>query len=127
MNVKTVVLVIEDNFEVLENISEILALADFRVLIATNGQDGVELARKERPDIILSDILMPLVDGYTVLKKLRENSVTRSIPVIYVSALEERKSAEGEMELEANGYVKKPFTQEALLKAIKANLKNQRV
>jgi len=125
--VKAVILVIEDNLEVLENISEILALADFRVLIATNGRDGVELAIKERPDIILSDILMPLVDGYTVLRKLRENSVTQNIPVIYVSALEERKPAGVEMEMEANGYVKKPFTQEALLKAIRANLKNQRV
>ena len=81
------VLLIEDNAEMRENTAEILQLAHYKVIAAMNGKEGVELAEKEEPDLIICDIMMPVLDGYGVLHMLSKNEKTASIPFIFLTAL----------------------------------------
>ncbi|HEY0742712.1 MAG TPA: response regulator [Chryseosolibacter sp.] len=112
------VLIIEDNLEIRENTAEILELAGFKVINAENGKVGLTLAERSKPDIILCDIMMPEVNGYEVIRELKNNPVTSSIPFIYVTASGEKKEVEKAMGLGANGYVRKPFDTKELLQAI---------
>ncbi len=121
----TRVLVIEDEAELLQNVEEILELSNYEVITADNGLTGLELAQTISPDIIICDIMMPALDGYSVLKSLRENQVTQFIPVILVTAKAERSNQRLGMDLGADDYITKPFTTEELLKAIAARLKRQ--
>ena len=84
------ILLIEDNREMSENLSEILSLARYSVLTAPDGKVGVELAQKNKPDLILCDILMPGLDGYGVLHLLGQDPETSSIPFIFLTAKTER-------------------------------------
>ena len=80
------VLVIEDNFEMRDNIFEILKLSNYEVYTATNGKIGVELALKHLPDLILCDIMMEGLDGYGVLFMLNKHPETSTIPFIFITA-----------------------------------------
>jgi CheY-like chemotaxis protein len=84
------ILLIEDNTEVRENTAEILELADYTVFTAANGKIGVELAKREMPDLIICDIMMPELDGYGVLHVLSKNPATASIPFIFLTAKSEK-------------------------------------
>ena len=117
------ILLIEDNEDMRENTAEILELADFRVLKAENGRRGVEVARKEKPDLVLCDIMMPEMDGYGVLNLLGRNPETAEIPFIFLSAKAERGDVRKGMELGADDYLTKPFEEAELLSAIDGRLK----
>jgi CheY-like chemotaxis protein len=80
------ILLIEDNKEMRENTSEILEFSNYKVLTAENGKIGVELAKKEIPDVIICDIMMPVLDGYSVLHLLSKNKETSKIPFIFLSS-----------------------------------------
>lgn len=112
------ILVIEDNYEILENTLELLELEGFIVFSANNGIDGIALANKEMPDVILCDIMMPGIDGYEVLRSLKDNPVTRKIPFIFLTASVERKDVQTGFEMGAQGYIRKPFEMEELYKTI---------
>jgi len=84
------ILVIDDNTEIRENTAEILTLAGYHTVTADNGKKGVEVAMKERPDLIVCDIMMPELDGYGVLHLLRMNTGTEHIPFIFLTAKTER-------------------------------------
>ena len=79
------ILVIEDNQSILAIIIDILE-ANFLVIVAKNGREGIEKAQQELPDLIICDVIMPEVDGYEVLKSLRKNLVTEAIPFIFMTA-----------------------------------------
>ena len=79
-------LLIEDNNEIRENTAEILELAGYKVSTAENGKLGVEMALKQRPDLIICDIMMPVLDGYGVLHLLNKNSELTGIPFIFLTA-----------------------------------------
>lgn len=111
-------LVIEDNPEIRENTTEILELAGYRVIAAENGFVGVKAAEEQQPDIILCDIMMPGMNGYEVIKKLRSNPATSSIPFLYVTASVEKSEVKAAMDMGANGYVRKPFDISELISAI---------
>ena len=83
-------LVIEDNVEIRENIVEVLELAGFRVFVANDGNEGLQVAADMGPDVILCDIMMPGLNGYEVIRELRANSATSKIPFIYVTASTEK-------------------------------------
>ena len=117
------ILLIEDNPEMRENTAEILELADYRVLKAENGKRGVEIARKETPDLVLCDIMMPELDGYGVLHLLGRNPATAEVPFIFLSAKAERGDVRKGMELGADDYLTKPFEENELLSAIEGRLK----
>lgn len=116
------ILLIEDNLEVRENTAEILELADYRVVTAENGKIGVESAMKERPDLIICDIMMPVLDGYGVLHMLNKNEQLRHIPFIFLTAKAERTDFRKGMEMGADDYITKPFTDIELLNSIERRL-----
>jgi DNA-binding response OmpR family regulator len=119
------VLVIEDNFEMRDNISEILQLADYEVYTAVNGKKGVELALKELPDIILCDIMMDELDGYGVLFMLNKHPKTSTIPFIFITAKTQKEDLRKGMEMGADDYLMKPFNDVELLNAIETRLKKR--
>ncbi|BAY14550.1 putative diguanylate phosphodiesterase [Anabaenopsis circularis NIES-21] len=116
------ILVIEDEIQICSNIQQILSLSDFQTISANNGLDGLRLAKSEKPDLICCDIMMPDLDGYGVLKALRKDPETDSIPVIMLTAKVERGDLRQGMELGADDYITKPFSPEELLKAIEMRL-----
>ncbi|MBK6754718.1 MAG: response regulator [Flavobacteriales bacterium] len=117
------ILLIEDDADMRDNTAEILELADYRVLKAENGRRGVEIARKEIPDLVLCDIMMPELDGYGVLHMLSRIPATAEVPFIFLSAKAERGDVRKGMELGADDYLTKPFEEGELLNAIEGRLK----
>ena len=117
------ILLIEDNLEVRENISEILSLANYNVVTAENGKIGVELTQSEKPDLIICDIMMPELDGYGVLHILSKNEETAGIPFIFLTAKTEKVDIRKGMNLGADDYLTKPFDDTDLLNAIEARFK----
>lgn len=123
MNKEVKILLIEDNQEVRENTAEILELSNYSVLTADNGKTGVELALKEIPDLIICDIMMPVLDGYGVLHLISKHDETAGIPFIFLSAKSEKFDFRKGMELGADDYLTKPFDEHDLLKAVDMRLK----
>ena len=121
------VLVIEDNTDIRENTAEILDMAGYKTFAAENGKKGVELALKEKPDLIVCDIMMPELDGYGVLHLLRKNAETQSIPFIFLTAKTDRTDFRKGMEMGADDYITKPFEDIELLNAIEVRLKKAEV
>lgn len=117
------ILLIEDNQDVRENTAEILTLAQYTVVTAVNGKEGVEKAQKERPDLIICDIMMPVLDGHGALHLLSKNEETASIPFIFLTAKAERGDFRKGMEMGADDYLTKPFDDVELLSAIESRLK----
>jgi CRP-like cAMP-binding protein len=117
------ILLIEDNLEVRENTAEILELANYRVVTAENGKVGVEKALEVHPDLIICDIMMPVLDGYGVLHLLNKNDGMRSVPFIFLTAKAERMDFRKGMEMGADDYITKPFTDVELLNSIERRLR----
>jgi len=113
------VLIIEDNFDIRENTAELLELEGYTVLTAPNGKEGHAMAREKLPHVILCDVMMPEMNGYELLKQLKQDAVTANIPFIFVSASVERKEIQAGLDMGANGYLGKPFAQEDLMKELK--------
>ena len=116
------VLLIEDDIVLRENTAELLELASYEVIKASNGKSGVTLAKKKLPDIIICDIMMPELDGYGVLELLSKNKATKHIPFIFLSAKTERSDVRKGMNLGADDYITKPFTEDDLISAIESRL-----
>ncbi len=122
MKEKKKILVIEDNKDMRENIAEILELADYHVMAAANGKEGIKSVKNEKPDLIICDIMMPELDGYAVLSILSKDEDTTDIPFIFLTAKAERQDMRKGMEMGADDYLTKPFTDTDLLGAIEARL-----
>ena len=118
----TRILVIEDEPQMRRNLVTILRLEQFEPLAAEHGQAGVELARRERPDLILCDVMMPELDGYGVLKALHDDPATMNIPFIFLTARGERIDVRAGMNLGADDYLVKPVDKADLLRAIRTRL-----
>ena len=121
------ILLIEDNEEILENTAEILELANYHVLTADNGKEGVEKALSVQPDLIICDIMMPVLDGYGVIHLLNKNPKVQNTPFIFLSAKSERGDIRRGMELGADDYITKPFTETELLSAIESRLRKSEI
>ncbi len=117
------ILLIEDNKDMRENTAEILQLANFHVITARNGKEGVEMAQAEHPDLIVCDIMMPVLDGYGVLHLLSKNEDTATIPFIFLTAKAERDELRKGMEMGADDYLTKPFDDIELLNAIESRFR----
>ena len=124
---KKKILLIEDNLEMRENTTEILELANYNVVAAPNGKTGVELALKEIPDLVICDIMMPVLDGYGVLEALLKQETTSSIPFIFLTAKAERGDMRKGMEKGADDYLTKPFDDLELLNAVSSRLRKSEV
>src|SRR5271169_3423808 len=116
------ILVIEDEPEMRRNLTTILRLEKFHALPAESGRVGVELARKEKPDLILCDVMMPELDGYAVIAALRADAETVAIPFIFLTAKGEKPDIRAGMNLGADEYLTKPVAKPDLLAAIRSRL-----
>lgn len=117
------VLLIEDDTVLRENTAEILRLSEcYDVVTAPDGEAGIKQALLVVPDVIICDVMMPKVDGYGVLETLSKNTKTKYIPFIFLSAKTKRSDIRKGMNLGADDYVTKPFTEEDLICAIESRL-----
>ena len=116
------ILLIEDDAVLRENTAELLELANYNVFTASDGKKGVATAIENLPDIVVCDIMMPELDGYGVLENLSKNAETKHIPFIFLSAKTERKDVRKGMDLGADDYITKPFSEEELVSAIESRI-----
>jgi DNA-binding NarL/FixJ family response regulator len=119
------ILIIEDHHQMRENLALMLEMEAFAVFHAEDGHRGLELARSQMPDLILCDVMMPGLDGHRVLKALRADSATATIPLIFLTAKGEKVDQRAGMNLGADDYLVKPVAKEELLAAIRARLERK--
>ncbi|GEM_PF-137998 len=119
----TTILLIDDVVEVLKNVSELLEFEGFDVIKAGDGIEGLQLAREHMPDLIICDIKMPGLNGYDVIKQLRSDIATATIPFIFLSANAMPEHIREGMVLGADDYLTKPFTGDQLMPRIWSRLK----
>jgi two-component system sensor histidine kinase/response regulator len=116
------ILVIEDEERVRSNVEQILELSDFEPISARNGREGLELALQYHPDLIICDIMMPELDGHSVLTQLKKEKKTAAIPFIFLTAKSAQNDLRQGMNLGADDYLMKPFTPEELLNSVNTRL-----
>ena len=119
----TKILVVEDNLEIRGNVIDLLEAEDFEVMEAENGRKALELLAEDKDfALIICDVMMPELDGYGVLQHLRQNPATANIPFIFLTAKGERSDMREGMNLGADDYLSKPFSNKELMEAIQARL-----
>jgi DNA-binding NarL/FixJ family response regulator len=116
------ILIIEDEPAMRANLRDILEMENFAPLLAANGREGIAAAKRELPDLILCDMLMPEQDGHEVLEALRADPATARIPFVFLTAKGERNDVRAGMNLGADDYLVKPVRVKDLLDAIAARL-----
>ena len=121
------VLLIEDNEAMRENTAEILELANYEVEVASHGKEGVIKAKKNPPELIICDIMMPELDGYEVLYMLSKDENTSGIPFIFLTAKADSADFRKGMNLGADDYITKPFEEMDLLNAVESRLKRTEI
>ncbi len=122
---KEAVLVIEDEQDIQELISYNLAREGYRVSGAVNGEEGLVRARKDAPEVILLDLMLPGIDGLEVCRQLKTDQSTRQIPIIMLTAKGEESDIVTGLELGADDYVTKPFSPKVLVARIRAVLRRK--
>ena len=121
------ILLIEDDRALRENTEELLELSGYSVITAPNGKVGIKVAKENLPDIIICDIMMPMIDGYGVLAALSAEETTKHIPFIFLSAKTEHKEIRKGMDLGADDYLTKPFEEEDLLSSVESRLSKEQI
>jgi serine/threonine-protein kinase PpkA len=116
------ILIVEDDDSIRSNIVRMLKLEGHQALSANNGREALDLARTAAPDLVLSDVNMPEMDGFALLAALRADSQLASVPIVMLTALDDRQSMRRGMNLGADDYISKPFTRAELLEAVAAQL-----
>ncbi len=116
------IILIEDETILRENICEILELNNYTVIEAENGYEGIQKIFKEEPSIVICDIMMPELDGYSVLKTIRDSKMFANLPFIFLTARSSHMDSRSGMEMGADDYISKPFEIKDLLNTIKARL-----
>ena len=116
------ILLIEDDAVLLENVKELLEVYQHQVFTASNGTLGIHLAREKLPDLIISDIMMPGLDGYEVYETLQMNKNTHVIPFLFLSAKSAPADVRKGMNMGADDYITKPFKEEDLVSAVEKRL-----
>src|SRR5206468_5751076 len=117
------ILVIEDEPEMRRNIATLLRYHDYDPIEAENGRKGVELARREKPDLILCDVMMPELDGDGVLQALQQDAGLALIPFVFLTAKGDKDNLRSGMNLGADDYLTKPVANADLVQAIEARLR----
>jgi DNA-binding response OmpR family regulator len=118
MSEKARILLIDDHQTVFRLLEAIVRIKGYKLLYAESGQQGIVMARKEQPDLILLDVMMPDIDGFKVCQYLKENDDTKEIPIMFLTA----RGADGDLEAGrkagADGFMTKPFQTMEVLKQI---------
>ncbi|HEU4554220.1 MAG TPA: response regulator [Chitinophaga sp.] len=113
------ILLIEDKPTLLDTLKSLLELYQYTVIVAANGAEGVQQARLNRPDLVISDIYMPVLNGYDMLEQFKQDVALRNIPVIMLTAKTQIEEIDMAMQKGAVGYVTKPFVFKNLHAVIK--------
>jgi DNA-binding response OmpR family regulator len=116
------ILIVDDERDIVKALTIRLNRSGYEVVTAFDGAQGIFMAHKEKPDLIILDIRMPAGNGFSVAEKLKQSTDTLTIPVIFLTGSPEKNSEEKAMALGARFYVKKPYDPEELLDAIKRAL-----
>lgn len=119
------ILIVEDTIAIREEVFDILTMEGYEVFQAENGKIGFEMALKENPDLIISDILMPEINGFEMFKQLQKEDKTQSIPLIFLSAKGEKKDIRAGMNLGAEDYLTKPIHINDLISAVDNKIKKK--
>ena len=112
------VLIIEDEKLIIVSTQMVLEAAGFRVESATNGEDGITKAKSQTPDLILLDIMMPGIDGWETLTRLKRDPATAGIPVVIFTAREHSRGHQKSAEMGAADYFRKPFEPDELIELV---------
>lgn len=119
---KRKILIVDDERDIVKALTIRLQSNGYHTVVAFDGVQGVFMAHKERPDLIILDIRMPAGDGFSVAEKLKESKRMSRIPVIFVTGSPERNAEERARELGARFFIKKPYDPEELLDAVRRAL-----
>ena len=122
MPVTKTILVIEDDQNIRESITDLLETGNFNVISAANGKDGLDMAIEKLPDLILCDIMMPLMDGYEVIQAIRKEKALQDTPFIFLSAKSQKTDLRKGMDLGADDYLTKPFRAQELFDAVETRI-----
>lgn len=117
------ILIVDDEKDLVETVSFRLQSAGYDVIKAYDGQEGLDKARKEKPDIIILDLMLPKMDGYKVCAMLKRDQKYKNIPILMFTARAQESDEKLGLEVGADAYVTKPFESQALLAKIKELLK----
>jgi DNA-binding response OmpR family regulator len=117
------ILVVDDEADLVETIRFSLELEGYNVLVASNGEEGLNIARQEKPDLILLDLMLPKLDGYKVCRLLKFDERYKYIPILMLTARTQEKDKILGKETGANEYITKPFEMDELMAKIKSYLK----
>jgi phosphate regulon transcriptional regulator PhoB len=120
------VLIVEDDRDIAEMVDYNLKEEGYETVSAFDGEEGVKLAKKESPDLIILDIMLPIIDGFEVCKILKKEQITADIPVIILSAKSQETDKIVGLELGADDYITKPFSPRELIARIRAILRRGR-
>jgi diguanylate cyclase (GGDEF)-like protein len=122
------ILLVDDNEDMLVTLTHLFTLYEYDVVLAKNGQEALEVAEKELPNLVILDALMPVMNGFEACKRLKNNSVTQHIPVIFLSAnyTKEKHRIEG-LELGADDYILKPFNAKELMARVKTIINQRKI
>ena len=116
---KPQVLIVDDNVIALKLLRKYLEASDLEVIEATDGHQCIAMAISNKPDIILLDVMMPKLDGYETIKRLKENDITRNIPVIILTALNDTANQLRAIESGADDFLSKPIEEKLILAKVK--------
>ncbi len=119
------ILIIEDDESVRRTLADILEINGYQTLVASNGIEGLALAHRDSPDIVITDINMPGLSGFDLLETFRQDETLRAIPVIVISAKVDRSATRHGMELGAADFITKPFSEEEVLHSVAARLEKK--
>jgi len=119
MDRKKKVLIVDDERDIVKALVIRLQHNGYEVVVAFDGAQGIFMAHKESPDLIILDIRMPAGDGFSVAEKLRQSNQTEPIPIIFLTGSPEKNAEERAMQLGARFYIKKPYDPEELLEAVR--------
>jgi len=119
------ILVVDDELDILEIIRHALNKEGFEVQVAANGFQGMEKARQFKPDLILMDVMMPVMDGMEACRQLKEDTETKNIPIVFLTARSEEFAELAGFEAGADDYISKPIRPRVLLSRLKAILRRR--
>jgi CheY-like chemotaxis protein len=111
-------LIVEDDPKSMKLTRDLLQVSGYKTIEATDGKQGIELAKAKKPDLILMDIMMPEMDGYTACDAIKADKATSKIPVVMLTAMGYELNKKLAEKLGADGYITKPFTRQELLDKI---------
>lgn len=118
MEPKRKILLIDDHDSVLKLLEAVLKVRNYEVCYASSGAEGLEMAQKESPDLVLLDVMMPGMDGFKVCQALKQADATKSIPVVFLTARGEDTDREMGQRVGGEGFIKKPFRSSDLMTTI---------